>query len=198
MTTFRPPKLTQDQKDAALRFQSPTGDLPEDDLERELRAKRTEELDAAAAEPVPSHLITPVPDAPRFILAGNATFTAVSRKTGNRFTFKVTQADEGRNGKAPPHFVSLLSGPDNTSDYQFLGTLFDDGTYRHSAKSRIGPTAPSAMAAAWLMGMVRKDPARLAELADIHHAGRCGRCGRLLTVPSSIESGFGPECAGKM
>jgi hypothetical protein len=29
----------------------------------------------------------------------------------------------------------------------------------------------------------------------VWHEGRCGRCGRKLTVPESIESGFGPECA---
>jgi Family of unknown function (DUF6011) len=28
----------------------------------------------------------------------------------------------------------------------------------------------------------------------LHHEGRCGRCGRLLTVPESITSGYGPEC----
>lgn len=32
----------------------------------------------------------------------------------------------------------------------------------------------------------------------IYHLGRCGRCGRALTVPSSVESGFGPECAGRV
>jgi predicted metal-dependent hydrolase len=30
---------------------------------------------------------------------------------------------------------------------------------------------------------------------NVHHEGKCGRCGRLLTVPSSIESGIGPECS---
>lgn len=29
---------------------------------------------------------------------------------------------------------------------------------------------------------------------EIWHEGKCGRCGRQLTVPESIESGFGPEC----
>ena len=38
----------------------------------------------------------------------------------------------------------------------------------------------------------------LPEPARIFHMGRCGRCGRALTVPSSIESGLGPECAAKM
>jgi len=27
---------------------------------------------------------------------------------------------------------------------------------------------------------------------------RCGRCGRVLTVPESVESGFGPECIGRL
>jgi hypothetical protein len=29
---------------------------------------------------------------------------------------------------------------------------------------------------------------------EFRHEGRCGRCGRTLTVPESIDSGFGPEC----
>jgi hypothetical protein len=33
---------------------------------------------------------------------------------------------------------------------------------------------------------------------DVHHEGKCGRCGRKLTVPESVKSGFGPECAGKI
>jgi hypothetical protein len=32
----------------------------------------------------------------------------------------------------------------------------------------------------------------------IHHEGRCGKCGRLLTVPESVETGIGPECAKRM
>jgi hypothetical protein len=32
---------------------------------------------------------------------------------------------------------------------------------------------------------------------EVWHEGRCGRCGRRLTVPESIESGLGPECATK-
>jgi len=32
----------------------------------------------------------------------------------------------------------------------------------------------------------------------LHHEGKCGRCGRKLTVPLSIETGIGPECASKM
>jgi hypothetical protein len=33
---------------------------------------------------------------------------------------------------------------------------------------------------------------------NLQHAGKCGRCGRKLTVPQSIETGIGPECASIM
>jgi hypothetical protein len=34
----------------------------------------------------------------------------------------------------------------------------------------------------------------LPECIEIWHEGKCGKCGRQLTVPSSIETGIGPEC----
>jgi hypothetical protein len=34
----------------------------------------------------------------------------------------------------------------------------------------------------------------LPESLEIWHEGSCLRCGRKLTVPESIESGYGPEC----
>ena len=56
----------------------------------------------------------------QFILAGNALFTVENTATGNRFTFKVRKPDDDK-----PHFVSVLTGPDNEHDYAFLGTVFD-------------------------------------------------------------------------
>jgi hypothetical protein len=126
----------------------------------------------------------------KFALAGNATFTVTSRKTGTRFTFKVRQLSE-----TAPHFVSLMNGPDNESSYCFLGSIFNGDKYFHGKKSRVTPDAPSAKAFAWLWAH-RNDP-DLTEKVEIHHEGRCCRCGRKLTVPESIESGIGPECAGK-
>lgn len=129
-------------------------------------------------------------DARRFILAGNATFTIVSAKTGTRFTYKV-RAKEVEGGRTL-HFVSVLTGADNENDFTFLGTVFDGTTFRHSPKSRIGQDAPSAKAFAWAFGRILTDA--LGEAASVHHEGRCGRCGRKLTVPRSIELGLGPEC----
>jgi len=131
-------------------------------------------------------------DARRFMLAGNATFTIVSGKTGTRFTYKV-RAKEIDGGRTL-HFVSVLTGADNENDFTFLGTIFEAREFRHSKKSHIGPDAPSAKAFAWAFNRILADA--LGSDASVHHEGRCGRCGRKLTVPSSIELGLGPECAG--
>jgi uncharacterized protein DUF6011 len=130
-------------------------------------------------------------DARRFILAGNATFTVVSAKTGTRFTYRI-RAKEIEGGRTL-HFVSVLTGADNESDYTFLGTVFEGKTFKHSPRSHIGIDAPSARAFKWSFERIMGDG--LGTDASVHHEGKCGRCGRKLTVPESIELGLGPECA---
>lgn len=126
----------------------------------------------------------------KFILAGNATFTITSRRTGTRFTFKVRKpSDEA------PHFVSLMNGPDNENSYCFMGTIFNGRDYRMGRKSRITAEAPSAKAFAWLWAN-RNDPT-LTDKIEFRHAGKCCCCGRLLTEPESIDRGIGPICAQK-
>lgn len=131
-----------------------------------------------------------------FILAGNATFTLVSKKTGTRFTYRV-RAGEIREGATLPDvwFVSLLVGSDNEGDYAFLGSIFArDGVYRPGKKSKVSPDAPGAKAFAWFWSrLALREP----ETVEFWHAGRCGRCARRLTVPESIAIGLGPECAQK-
>lgn len=129
-----------------------------------------------------------------FALAGNATFTVTSRKTGVRFTFKVRQPRP-----ETPHFVSLMTGADNENDFAYFGFITAKGEFVHAKpeKSRITPEAPSAKGFAWLWRNIDNAP-KLAEQVEIHHEGRCCRCGRKLTVPESVESGIGPECAAMM
>lgn len=126
----------------------------------------------------------------QFALAGNCTFTVKSKKTGNHFTFRVERPDE----KAP-HFVSVLTGPENTSDYSFLGTIFDGATYRHGKKSRITTDAASAKAFDWLWNRIDNVPTDLMEFLP---SCSCCRCGRALTNPTSVEMAIGPECAKKI
>lgn len=124
-----------------------------------------------------------------FYLAGAATFTVENPTTGRRFTFRVQQSEPGF-----PHFVRVLNGPDNTTDYAYLGTLFEDG-FVVTRKSQFTASSPAARAFTWLH-------ARLSAGADLgpvifRHEGRCGACGRPLTVPESIDTGLGPVCALK-
>lgn len=127
-----------------------------------------------------------------FILAGNATFTALNPATGRRFTFKIS-SPKNANESNPVRFVSLLTGPDNQNDFEYLGTVFNGDTFRYGKKSRIGHAALSARAFGWLFPRIVAE----AELggAEVHHEGRCGRCGRPLTVPESLETGLGPTCS---
>ena len=137
-----------------------------------------------------------------FVLAGNAYFTVRSEKTGTRFTYRVKRAGlnhPARDMQPPVWFVSVLTGPDNTTDYSYLGLIrppkeLPDGplAFEHGAKSHVAPTAPSVIAAFWVFGQLLRN--RPTPQCSIFHEGRCGRCGRALTVPESIVSGFGPEC----
>lgn len=125
-----------------------------------------------------------------FVLAGNATVTLQSATTGARFTYKVRASDDGG-----LHFVSVLTGADNENDFAYLGTI-RAGAFAHGRKAKIGLDAPSARAWAWAWPHLAAG--RVPPALEVYHEGRCGRCNRKLTVPESIVTGFGPECAGRM
>jgi len=142
--------------------------------------------------------LTTAEQARSFAQAGNATLTLVSKTTGTRFTYKVQAPIENdvRQLSSQMRFVKVLTGADNESSYSYLGYI-RRGVFLHGgAKARVGYDAPSARAFAWAWKSLAQDaiPAAL----EIWHEGRCGRCARKLTVPSSIASGFGPECAERM
>lgn len=125
----------------------------------------------------------------RFILGGNAIFTLHNSVRGTHLTFKVQVC---RN-TPELFFVSVLTGPDNWSNYSYLGVI-REGIYWHGAKSKITETALSAVSFKWFWSNID----RLPQALQVLHEGKCGRCGRKLTVPESISTGFGPECKGKI
>ncbi|MFQ5339906.1 MAG: DUF6011 domain-containing protein [Anaerolineae bacterium] len=129
-----------------------------------------------------------------YILGGNATVTLVSKRTDDHFTYRVRRAKtrEGQNEADVPLFVSVLTGPDNQRDYQFIGTIFPDGTYRYSYKSQLSTDAPSVKAWDWTWHNLNTDR------VEVWHSGMCSRCGRELTDPESIARGLGPTCAERM
>ncbi len=128
-----------------------------------------------------------------YLLAGKATVTLVSEKTGARYTYRVSTA-RGSDGRR--YYVGLLTGASNESDYRFFGTIFaDTACFRRSEKSELSADLPSVRAFAWAFEklIAGKMPAN----CQVWHSGACGKCGRKLTVPESIASGLGPKCAAR-
>lgn len=126
----------------------------------------------------------------KFFTAGKAVFT-VSNPTGEHFTYRI-------NAFKDMFFVNVLSGPDNTHDYTYVGMInSNSGDVFLTRKSRVSADSKSFRVVKWAMRQVwaGRD---LPEGYEIRHEGKCGRCARTLTVPESIDSGIGPVCAEKM
>jgi len=142
-----------------------------------------------------------------YALAGSAVLTLESAKTGARFTYKVQAPNEAteRGGLKKDHgsnirFVNLLSGPDNEASYCYMGLLIIEQAgirFRETKGSKIRSDAISFKAFEYFVREVLNQN-RLPEHLEVFHEGHCGRCGKTLTVPESIETGFGPECSDKI
>src|SRR5882672_1477104 len=145
-----------------------------------------EELDHTHQEtPSFKGQLTTITDIIRYATAGNATITIKSMKTCTRFTYKI-QKPKNKNIPNISFFVKLLTGPSNTNDYQYLGCIYADQTYKLGKKSRITETAPSHIAFNWFWNHVIKNKHLPDNQIEIWHEGSCCRCGRTLTVPSSV------------
>ncbi len=126
-----------------------------------------------------------------FALAGNATLTLVSKATSQRFTYKIKVCEND----AQLFFVSYLYGPENDTNFAYLGLIRREVYFHGGTKAREWEGAPVAKAFAWAWRQLVQD--KMPSTLEVWHEGRCGRCNRKLTVPSSIASGFGPECAAR-
>jgi len=146
-----------------------------------------------------------------FLLSGKG----VERHKGTIFTLEIPQNFQDEN-KIPAHytykltytfsskwgekwFLWLLAGPDNTSDYTYLGMMNSrSGEFIYSRKSP-KKNWPIALVNRALVNIFNDTEERISAAGfEIHHVGKCGRCGRRLTVPESIKSGIGPYCKGKI
>lgn len=200
-------RFTKETQDAAQRTMIQRGQRkPPAPAENEFdrMVPPTQSAQAADGGVGPAHLTT-AKRALQFITGGNALFTLRSKKTGERYTYKVVRSKPDPK-KPTVYFVKLLAGPDNTGDYVYIGMLTaafrrngpNDGFLHFvlTGKSKMKEDSKPVQAIQWTIEKL----ARGVEFKnlEIWHAGRCGRCGRTLTVPSSIADGFGPECAGKV
>ena len=132
-----------------------------------------------------------------FVLAGNAIFTVANAK-GERYTFKVVHKES--TGRFPEAWMAfLLTGPDNTKNYTYMGMVNPNtGAVFHTKASAKFANSLPLKVANWSLNSIVWGGKTLPAGYTAEHAGRCGRCGRMLTVPESIQSGIGPECAKKL
>lgn len=134
----------------------------------------------------------------RIMLCGKATFTLEC--SGKHYTYRVTRKDPKANSNAtdPVFFVSLLTGPDNTNDYKYIGMIQPrTGRFVVTKKSIMTMESDPCKGIRWLAARwFNNQP--IPDAVRVLWADRCQRCGRVLTVPSSIDARLGPECAGRV
>lgn len=138
-----------------------------------------------------------------FILAGNATVTFRSAKTGTHYTYKIRKADKtglpggvALSAAAPDSwFVKLLIGADNQSSYTYIG-MIRNGKFGPTRASKLDANSVPVKTFTWVIDNLQRG--MIPPALEVWHEGRCGKCGRKLTVPESIATGFGPDCAANI
>ncbi len=134
-----------------------------------------------------------------FIFAGKSTFTLevpdefkTKYCTKPHYTFRLIKKDD-------IFFAQLLTGPDNTSNYSYIG-IVKNGELLHTKKSFVSKDSlPFRFLSRILYNAVNGTLEEVEKKGFVlHNEGRCGRCGRKLTTPESCDLGIGPECFSRM
>lgn len=140
----------------------------------------------------------------RYLLAGRGVLTLRSKATGEHRTLRVGRKKEyaGEPQLRPDHdplFFRAVYAPDDVREDKYLGCVTTRGWYSTKNAGTAQAMADYVRIARWVgQHAVSGQLGALLRQAEVWHEGVCGRCGRRLTVPESIETGFGPECAGKV
>ena len=122
----------------------------------------------------------------------NGTITLRNPETGEHRTFNIATRDfKGEERRV----LSLLVGPDNTSDFQGFAFVLDTGVIRVWRRFREfnGMSQHERLAKCLQSMRALEESGRL----EVFTEGRCRRCNRTLTTPESVESGIGPVCREK-
>lgn len=134
----------------------------------------------------------------QFLTGGHAIFT-LTNPAGEYYTYRITEPKDF-NDSYPVWFVSLLTGPNNTQDYTYLGIMRKDRDsgalfITTTAKSKFDKDSKPVKVVQWALKKIQEG--QFPEGYKAEHIGRCAVCGRPLTTPASLESGIGPICEGR-
>ena len=145
----------------------------------------------------------------KYILGGNATFTLNYTRFQKevRHTLRVKSFKKNRganwstgNADRSGFFITVLSGGDNETSYDWIGTMRQtpDGHYAVDSKIQFNhPQAKQILGRFKTFWDLLEQGCKIEPGVEFFHEGSCCVCGRKLTVPSSVASGIGPECEGK-
>lgn len=131
------------------------------------------------------------------ILTHNGRITIENRATGDHRTFQVRTQPVNADFMPGCRIVSLLTGPDNETNYESFGILQPTGVITLWKKNR----TPAYFAFCdMLLNPTKYDVSGVSDKAPLgyayHYEGRCLVCNRALTDPLSITLGIGPKCRG--
>lgn len=135
----------------------------------------------------------------RYLLAGRAVITLRSKTTGEHRTLRIgrkrERVDQPQLGADDPLFFRAVYAPEDAREDKYLGCVTGRGWFTTKNAATAANAAEYVRVAKWVGQHVAAGQLdKVLEQAEVWHEGVCGRCGRRLTVPESIETGFGPEC----
>jgi hypothetical protein len=162
---------------------------------------------------VEQHVLPHDATALRFLLAGKCYVTLEQIADGKRFTYLIEQKVERGYVDDPKHpghkvetivkrhdiwFVSLQPGAIGEARPRYLG-IVDPTSFRTTSGTKKNDlaTAENVNLFGDILGALRAGKSN-AHRTRIWHCGYCGRCARGLSVPASILTGLGPDCAALM
>lgn len=134
----------------------------------------------------------------------NGTYTIENTTTGNHRTFSIkTQSAEAKFAPGS-RVVALLTGPDNTADYQPFAFVTVDGVTVWK-KKRGSFVNGRYEYSAWevyavMLADLTANPAGVWSKRGyvVRASTVCIQCNRKLTTPDSIKCGIGPDCAERL
>lgn len=158
------------------------------------RLQQTAKMDAVRQAVQPAATSNSAEISRLFLTAGKATFTLSKVATGERFTYEISKPETFYGS----YFASVMKGADNESDFRYIGMMAEaDLRLRFTKGSKFAADSKEAHGLQFVLDVVAGRKV-LPSGFELRRSSKCGRCGRKLTVPSSIDAGIGPECAGKL
>lgn len=123
----------------------------------------------------------------------DGTYTVVNTD-GKRRTFSLeTQSDKAEFAPGK-QVIALLTGSDNENDFTSVGIINEDGRLIIWRKHRNTDMAANVEIALDVIRNMSNTERESAGYAYAVISSRCRRCRRVLTVPASVNQGYGPTC----